>query len=94
MDATFEIASWGRGADRGVGRRASSPAPIITKTYSGDIEGDAVLEYLLAYRPDGTAGFRGRRAHHRLGRWPPRWARPAAGGQLRGRPRRRPTSPC
>lgn len=58
MQATFEIASWDEQPveewDGGKLTRAS-----ITKRYSGDITGDAVLEYLLAYRPDGTAGFVG-----------------------------------
>ncbi len=58
MKATFEIQSWDEKPfdewDDGKVTKAS-----ITKRYSGDIEGDAVLEYLLAYRPDGTAGFVG-----------------------------------
>lgn len=58
MQATFEIVSWDEQPvqewEGGKLTRAS-----ITKRYSGDITGDAVLEYLLAYRPDGTAGFVG-----------------------------------
>ncbi len=58
MKATFEIQSWDEKPfaewDDGKVTKAS-----ITKRYSGDIEGDAVLEYLMAYRPDGTAGFVG-----------------------------------
>jgi hypothetical protein len=58
MKATFEIQGWDEQPfaewDDGKLTKAS-----ITKRYSGDIEGDAVLEYLLAYRPDGTAGFVG-----------------------------------
>jgi hypothetical protein len=58
VQATFEIQSWDEQPfdewDDGKLTKAS-----ITKRYSGDIEGDAVLEYLLAYRPDGTAGFVG-----------------------------------
>ena len=58
MEATFEIVSWEEQPveewDDGKLTRAA-----IAKRYSGDIEGDAVLEYLLAYRPDGTAGFVG-----------------------------------
>ena len=31
----------------------------ITKTYTGDVEGDAQVEYLMIYRSDGTATFVG-----------------------------------
>jgi hypothetical protein len=58
MQATFEITGWDetpiREWDGGKLTRAA-----LTKTYAGDIEGDAVLEYVLAYRSDGTAGFVG-----------------------------------
>jgi hypothetical protein len=58
MQATFEISSWDETPvqewDGGKFTKAS-----ITKKYTGDIEGDAVLEYLLAYRPDGSAAFVG-----------------------------------
>lgn len=58
MEATFEIQSWDETTveewDGGKLSRAS-----VTKRYSGDIDGEAVLEYLLAYRPDGTATFVG-----------------------------------
>ena len=58
MKATFEVSSWDETPvqewDGGKLTKAS-----ITKKYSGDIEGDAVLEYILAYRPDGTAAFVG-----------------------------------
>jgi hypothetical protein len=58
MEATFEISSWDETAfeewDDGKLSRA-----VIAKTYSGDIEGDAVLEYVMAYRADGTAAFVG-----------------------------------
>jgi len=58
MKATFEIQGWDEQpfAEWDDGRLTKAS---ITKRYSGDIEGDAVLEYLLAYRPDGTAGFVG-----------------------------------
>jgi hypothetical protein len=58
MQATFEIRSWDEHPVREWdGGKLTHAA--ITKTYTGDIEGDAVLEYLLAYRADGTAGFVG-----------------------------------
>lgn len=58
LQATFEISGWDENPvqewDGGKLTRAS-----VTKRYSGDIEGEAVLEYLLAYGPDGTASFVG-----------------------------------
>ena len=58
MDATFEISNWDETTviewDGGKLTRAG-----VTKTYDGDLVGDATLEYLLAYRPDGTAAFVG-----------------------------------
>jgi hypothetical protein len=31
----------------------------VTKTFTGDLEGDSQVEYLMAYRADGTASFVG-----------------------------------
>lgn len=31
----------------------------VTKTFSGDLEGEGQVEYLMMYRSDGTAGFVG-----------------------------------
>ena len=31
----------------------------VTKTFSGDIEGDGHVEYVMTYRPDGSAAFVG-----------------------------------
>ena len=58
MQATFEISAWDeQPVSEWDGGKLTHAA--ITKTYAGDIEGDAVLEYVLAYRSDGTAGFVG-----------------------------------
>jgi hypothetical protein len=58
LKATFDIVNWDEKPvqewEGGKLTRAS-----VSKRYSGDIEGDAVLEYLLGYRPDGTAAFVG-----------------------------------
>ena len=58
LHATFEIEKWDENPveawEGGKLTRAS-----VSKRYSGDIEGEAVLEYLLSYRPDGTAAFVG-----------------------------------
>ena len=58
-NARFAIKSWdekpcSEGADQPRLTRAS-----VTKTYTGDIEGDGVVEYLMMYRSDGSATFVG-----------------------------------
>jgi hypothetical protein len=58
VDATFEIQGWDEQPfDEWDDGKLTTAA--ITKRYSGHIEGDAVLEYVMAYRPDGTAAFVG-----------------------------------
>ncbi len=58
-NARFTIKTWdekpySEGADLPKLTRAS-----VTKTFSGDIEGEGVVEYLMMYRDDGTAAFVG-----------------------------------
>jgi hypothetical protein len=55
----FAIKSWdekpySEGQDQPKLTRAS-----VAKTYSGDIAGEALVEYLMMYRPDGSAAFVG-----------------------------------
>jgi uncharacterized protein DUF3224 len=57
--ARFAIKSWNEkpydeGQDLPRLTRAS-----VTKTFSGDIEGEGVVEYLMMYRSDGSATFVG-----------------------------------
>lgn len=57
--ARFAIKSWdekpySEGSDQPKLTRAS-----VTKTYTGDIEGEAQVEYLMMYRSDGSAAFVG-----------------------------------
>ncbi|HEU4747712.1 MAG TPA: DUF3224 domain-containing protein [Gemmatimonadaceae bacterium] len=57
--ARFAINSWderpySEGPDRPRLTRAS-----VTKTYTGDIEGEGQVEYLMMYRSDGSATFVG-----------------------------------
>jgi hypothetical protein len=57
--ARFAIKSWdekpySEGADQPKLTRAS-----VTKTFSGDVEGDGQVEYLMTYRGDGSASFVG-----------------------------------
>jgi hypothetical protein len=58
-NARFAIKSWdekpySEGQDRPRLTRAS-----VTKTYTGDIEGEGEVEYLMMYRRDGSAAFVG-----------------------------------
>lgn len=58
-NARFAIKSWdekpyGEGQDLPKLTRAS-----VTKTFTGDIEGEGQVEYLMMYRSDGSATFLG-----------------------------------
>lgn len=58
-NATYVLASWQESAfseAQGAGKltRAS-----VRKQYKGDIEGESVLEYVMAYNADGTASYTG-----------------------------------
>jgi hypothetical protein len=58
-NARFTITNWdekpySEGEDRPKLTRAT-----VTKTYTGDIEGEAHVEYLMMYRSDGSASFVG-----------------------------------
>lgn len=58
-NARFAIKSWdekpySEGQDLPKMTRAS-----VTKTFTGDIEGDSQIEYVMMYRSDGTATFVG-----------------------------------
>jgi hypothetical protein len=58
-NARFAITSWdekpySEGPDQPKLTRAS-----VKKTYSGDIDGEAQVEYLMMYRSDGSATFVG-----------------------------------
>lgn len=47
---SWDEKSWGEGQDLPRLTRAS-----VTKTFTGDIEGEGQVEYLMMYRSDGTA---------------------------------------
>ena len=58
-NARFTIKSWdekpySEGPDQPKLTKAS-----VAKTYTGDIDGEAQVEYLMIYRSDGTASFVG-----------------------------------
>jgi hypothetical protein len=59
LNAGFEIASWDESPfDEGVGVGKLTKASV-GRTYSGDIDGESVTEWVMAYRLDETAAFVG-----------------------------------
>ena len=58
LQATFEIQKWDETpVEEWAGGKLTRAS--IVKRYTGDVDGEAVLEYLMAYRPDGSAAFVG-----------------------------------
>ena len=58
-NSRFAITSWKEDAyDEGPDRPRLTRASV-TKTYTGDIEGEGRVEYLMMYRGDGSATFVG-----------------------------------
>ncbi len=57
--ATFQIKSWD---EKPISEPEGTPKltrATVTKSFSGDIEGEGSLEYLMMYRGDGSASFVG-----------------------------------
>ena len=59
VNTEFRIQSWDEQPYSEVSVEHKLTRASITKTYSGDIEGQANLEYLMMYRQDGSASFVG-----------------------------------
>lgn len=55
----FEIMSWDETTIHESDNGAKHTRAKIGKTYRGELQGQGALEYLLAYRPDGSADFVG-----------------------------------
>jgi hypothetical protein len=59
ISAAFEIKDWDEQPfDEGVDVAKLTKA-AVTKEYSGDVEGTSATQWLMAYRPDGSADFVG-----------------------------------
>jgi hypothetical protein len=57
--AMFQVTNWDeKPYHEGEGEPKLTRA-TVTKTFSGDLEGEAFLEYLMVHRADGTAAFVG-----------------------------------
>jgi hypothetical protein len=57
--ATFEVKGWDETPYNEVEGLAKLTRASVAKSYQGDIEGAGTLEYLMVYRPDGSANFVG-----------------------------------
>lgn len=58
-NVTFKIKSWDEKTYNEIEGAPKLTHAKILKEYSGDIEGESTLEYLMMYRQDGTASFVG-----------------------------------
>lgn len=56
---SFELASWDEKTYEDLGGGAKLTRASVTQTFEGDIEGDGAVQWLMAYRRDGTARFVG-----------------------------------
>jgi hypothetical protein len=56
---TFEIRSWDEQTYEEIDGGGKLNRAHVTQAYSGDIEGEGRVEFLMCYREDGTADFVG-----------------------------------
>ena len=56
---SFELASWNEETYEELGDGAKLTRASVTQQFAGDIEGEGAVEWLMAYRTDGTAHFVG-----------------------------------
>ncbi len=57
--AVFQVKTWDEKPYQVIDAGAKLTRASVTKTYSGDISGEATSESLMFYRPDGSAAFIG-----------------------------------
>ena len=58
-NATFAVTNWDEKPYDEIDGGPKLTRAVVTKTFTGDIEAEASLEYLMVHRPDGTAAFVG-----------------------------------
>ena len=58
-NATFEIKSWDEKPYTEFDNGGKLTRASVKRTYHGDIEGESLTEYLMAYAADGSANFGG-----------------------------------
>lgn len=57
--ATFQVKGWDEKPYSETGEGLRLTRATVTKTFSGDIEGEGSVEYLMVHRADGSADFVG-----------------------------------
>jgi hypothetical protein len=57
--ATFQVKGWDENPYDEMDGVAKLTRARVTKSFSGDIEGEGTVEYLMMHREDGTASFVG-----------------------------------
>jgi hypothetical protein len=57
--ATFEVASWDEKTYEEIPGGGKLTRASVAGTLSGDIRGESAVQWLMAYRPDGTARYVG-----------------------------------
>ncbi len=56
---SFQVASWQEDTYEETGEGKGLTQADVNLTFTGELEGDATVRWLMAYRPDGTADFVG-----------------------------------
>ena len=56
---SFELGSWDEDTYEELGDEGKLTRASVTQTFSGAVEGEGAAQWLMAYRPDGTAHFVG-----------------------------------
>jgi hypothetical protein len=56
---SFELTSWNEETYEELAGGSKLTRAAVTQSFEGDISGDGAVQWLLAYRPDGTARFLG-----------------------------------
>lgn len=56
---TFEVKNWEEKTYDEIGGKAKLTRASVKQAFAGDLEGEGAVEYLMAYRHDGSASFAG-----------------------------------
>ena len=59
ITASFQVTGWNEEPLDERNDAAKLTSARVTKSYSGEIDGDSVTEWLMAYHPDKSAAFVG-----------------------------------
>ena len=59
LSGSFENTSWDEDTVEDLGDGAKLTRAAVTQDFSGDVRGEGAAQWLMAYRPDGTAHFVG-----------------------------------